>query len=197
MTKEKLRQKMLALRLNQIPLTKKRKSLLVSKNLFSLSCYSESRNIMVYFDFKGEINTGLIIQEALKEGKKVLFPDIIPKTRKLNVFELRNFKKGFKKGYFGIPEPVQMSKRVFPYSKIDIVLVPGIAFDYKGFRIGFGGGYYDRFLRLLPKRAIKVGLAYDWQLVQRVSHEKHDICLDLLVTNEQIVIINKAMLKNL
>ncbi len=151
----------------------------ITQKLLSLPEIKVSKYILLYYPHKNEVNTLPVIQKLLKEGKSVLLPkvqgkDIIP-IKINNLFQL-------KKGYAGIKEPE--GEAVSP-EKIDVVIVPGVAFDRKGHRLGYGKGYYDRFL--LKTKAKKIGLAYDFQIVQEIPAEEHDVPLDLIITPTQII----------
>ena len=87
-------------------------------------------------------------------------------------------------GRFGILEPIELAK--ITYKSIDMVLVPGVIFDKNGYRLGYGLGYYDRFLNKLPK-AVKVGLCFDFQVMDKVPREEHDIPVDYIVTDKEII----------
>ena len=77
--------------------------------------------------------------------------------------------------------------REFNPDKLDLVIVPGIAFDKKGHRIGYGYGYYDRFLKTIKKKAVKIGLAFDFQLIESIPEEEHDVPMNIVVTDKEIL----------
>src|SRR3989338_3616519 len=99
--------------------------------------------------------------------------------------------KEFKPKTFGILEPKESYQREFNPDKLDIVIVPGIAFDKNGHRIGYGYGYYDRFLKTIRKETLKIGLAYDFQLIEKIPEERHDVPVDIILTEKEIAICNK------
>mgnify|MGYP003590435843 FL=1 len=90
-------------------------------------------------------------------------------------------------GYKGIPEPdPQLAHaRSLPANSLEVVIIPGAVFDRRGYRLGYGGGYYDRFLALEAPQALRIGLAFDLQLVEHLPNEIHDIPMDILVTERQ------------
>ena len=181
----------------------------VALNLFSMPEYVSARRIYFYASFKNEVTTFGIIKRALSEGKKIALPKTIVKERKLEfymgypvkskllflrnshaqkdaILQKCNTSAGLKRSKYGILEP-GVSGHPLCVRWPDIVLVPGVAFDRRGRRIGFGAGFYDRFLKRLPKKTLKIGLAYDFQVVKHIPAEKHDVKLDALVTESRIL----------
>jgi 5-formyltetrahydrofolate cyclo-ligase len=130
-----------------------------------------------YFAFGSEVKTDLIIERARMLGKKIVLPSV--KEDKITFYELSS-SKYLIRGRFGIMEPVPY-KRV---SKIDLLLVPGIAFDKKGYRLGYGKGYYDRLLS--GKRTFSIGLAYSFQLLENLPHDRYDKRLDAIASEDGI-----------
>ncbi len=155
----------------------------VVEKLLSLPQIKKAKSILLYYPHKNEINTLPLINIFLKQGKTVLLPkvqnqDIIPVI-------FKDFSQ-LKEGYAGIKEPEGES---LPPEEIDVVIVPGVAFDKKGHRLGYGKGYYDRFLS--KTNASKIGLAYDFQIVDNLPAEEHDIPLDFIITPTQIIQIKE------
>ena len=132
---------------------------------------------MLYYPVRGEIDLRPLFGEILKDPQKVL---ILPKVTRDGDMLAVELAEGtpLVKGVFGIPEPA--GGRIFKPEKIDFVAVPGVAFDKRGCRLGMGKGFYDRFLPRV--KGVKVGVGYDFQLVEEVPCEEHDIPLDLVVT---------------
>ncbi|WP_457622188.1 5-formyltetrahydrofolate cyclo-ligase [Persephonella sp.] len=149
-------------------------ALRIKERFLQLKDVKRAESILLYYPHKNEVNTIPIIEELLKTEKIVLLPrvkdqDIIP----IRIFDL----SGLKKGYAGIPEP---EGNPFPVDRIDIIVVPAVAYDLNGHRLGYGKGYYDRLLKKV--KALKVGLAYDFQVVEKLPVEPHDIPVDLIIT---------------
>ena len=157
------------------------KSNKVKDNLFNLEQYKKSKVAMFFVSFNSEVHTHDMIKEALK-NKTVIVPKIVHQEIEPSV--IIDFDNLIPSGKFGILEPIETMK--IAYKNIDLVLVPGIVFDKEGHRIGYGFGYYDKFLRKVPK-AIKIGLAFDFQVVDKIPREMHDIPVDLIVTEERVV----------
>lgn len=157
------------------------KSKKIEDTLFNLEQYKKSKTIMFFVSFNSEVYTHDMIRKALKT-KIVIIPKVVHKEIEPSVIiDLDNL---LPSGKFGILEPIEIMK--IAYKNIDLVLVPGIAFDRGGHRIGYGYGYYDKFLRKVPKAA-KIGLCFDFQVVDRIPKEEHDVPVDLIVTEERVI----------
>ena len=152
----------------------------IKERLFNLGVYKKSKTVMFFVSFKNEVNTHSIIKEALK-SKNVVVPKIVQNEIEPSIIiDFENLVEG----KFGIFEPIEIMR--IAYKNIDAVLVPGIVFDKNGHRIGYGFGYYDKFLRKVPKAA-KIGLAFDFQVVDNIPKEEHDVAVDFIVTDERII----------
>lgn len=152
----------------------------IKDNLFGLEQYKKSKTIMFFVSFNSEVDTHDMIKEALK-NKTVVVPKVIHQEIEPSVIiDFDNLMPA----KFGILEPIELMK--IAYKNIDLVLVPGIVFDREGHRIGYGFGYYDKFLAKVPK-AVKIGLAFDFQVVDKIPKEMHDVPVDLIVTDKGVV----------
>lgn len=152
-------------------------------NLIRNSFFESSSHVMVYLDFKREVRTDTVINHCLSKGKKVYIPICIPETHEISISRLTGLEE-LQSGHFGIREPKLSHIRLSDSSLIDLVLVPGVAFDANGNRIGFGAGYYDRFMKRLKAGAVKAALAYSFQVVDRVPSDEYDIPVDYIVTEK-------------
>tara|TARA_Y100000310_G_scaffold151292_1_gene150900 strand:- start:1547 stop:2101 length:555 start_codon:yes stop_codon:yes gene_type:complete len=159
----------------------KEKSKQIEKSLFSLEEYKNSKNVMFYVSFGNEVETHDMIKKALKD-KVVIVPKVVFGEIKPSL--LGDFSQLIPCGKFDILEPMEP---VFYNAKnIDLVVVPGIGFDRKGVRVGYGYGFYDKFLKNLPK-AVKIGVGYDFQVVDEIQKENHDVSMDLIVTDKEVI----------
>lgn len=162
------------------------KSRIIMEKLFSLNEFKGSKNIMFYVSFNNEAGTIEIIKELLiKKEKNVLVP-YVDTDKMIQISKIGSF-DDLEPKTFGILEPKKNKIKNFDIDKLDLVIVPGIVFDKNGHRIGYGYGYYDKFLGKLNKNAVKIGLCYDFQLIDKIPEEKHDVPMDILIT-EKIVI---------
>ena len=137
--------------------------------------------ILLYASKKGEVHTDGIIQSALSLGKCVALPVTNKETKTLELFRINSIDE-LSPGAFGILEPPKRQDRKVAPESIGLAVVPGVSFDRRGHRIGFGMGYYDSLLRKFSCK--KIGLAYDMQLVERIPEEPHDIAVDMIVTEK-------------
>lgn len=155
-------------------------------NLRGNSFFNNSTHVMVYLDFKHEVKTDYIIDYCLQNDKKVYIPICIPETHELCISRITSLKE-LKSGHFGIREHNTEYIRLSDSSLVDLVLVPGVAFDNSGNRIGFGAGYYDRFLKRLQPGTVKAALAYSFQVVDLVPSDEYDIPADYIVTEKATI----------
>ena len=140
---------------------------------------------MLYMALPQEVQTTAILAESQRQGKRVTVP--VVKPHGLVAAALPAGQPQFQPGPFSIPEPV-VSTATAPPEDIDCVLVPGIAFDRHGTRLGFGKGYYDRFLPRLPDTTHVCGLAFSLQIVQHVPNMPHDVRMQSLVTERGVLL---------
>jgi len=169
----------------------KEKSSKIKENLFALDEFKNAKNIMLYVSFNNEASTIEIIKELLiKKEKNVIVPYVIKNNPILQLSELKNF-DNLEPKTFGILEPKENYIREFSYKKVDLIILPGIAFDQNGHRIGYGYGYYDRFLKRLDKNVTKIGFAFDFQLVEKIPEERHDVPVYIVVTEDRVLRVQK------
>ena len=181
--KKIIRRKIKVLRENLSILEVKALSKEVFDNLLKSGLLENKNAILSYMSIKGEVETSYINEFILKEGKHLLIPSINEEDE----LEVKKSNGEHKIGKYGIIEV--NSDIVFNYNEIDIVLVPGVAFDKRGNRIGFGKGYYDRLLKKIG--GVKIGLAYEFQIVPEFEKEAHDEGLDYICTESRVIDISK------
>ncbi|WP_027364163.1 5-formyltetrahydrofolate cyclo-ligase [Desulfotruncus alcoholivorax] len=187
MSKNELRNNVIAKRNTLSTQEIEQKSQAIIKKLFTLPEYQNANTIMAYIDFRNEVQTSGIIKDALTNGKKIAVPVTDIKNKKLTPSLLHDFPGDLAPGAWGILEPRPECVRPVDPEQIDLVLIPGVAFDNVGNRLGYGGGFYDRFLLRTRKDVILLALAFELQIQPNVYHEKHDIPIQLLVTEERIM----------
>ncbi|MEA3369239.1 MAG: 5-formyltetrahydrofolate cyclo-ligase [Candidatus Ratteibacteria bacterium] len=183
--KQIMRRQGLLKREKQTPTAIRRKSRQIKQKLFRMPEYRQAKTVMFYAAKFGEVETGEMIKETLKKKKKAA----VPKVKKTGLIpsELLDWAKDLKKGAFGIKEPMDEALRPLALEKIDLVIVPGICFDIKKNRLGYGYGYYDCFLARLPKRAKLFGLAFELQLVGGIPSFANDKSLDKIITEKRVI----------
>lgn len=166
----------------QSPVQRRAKSLKLAAKLFSSEFFRRSGLVAFYVSLAEEVDTRRLIDRALRLGKRVAVPKCDLKKRRLEFYEIKS-RKELKKGVLGILEPAADPKRRIRPRQLDCVFVPGIAFDKHHNRLGRGAGFYDRFLKRVPKRATKIGIGFSFQIVSRVPAEAHDVRLDTVLTD--------------
>lgn len=160
-------------------------SALVEANVLSLKEYKDARVMISYCAKDDEVQTLTVIERALAEGKRVavIVTDVTSKT--LSFSELKSLEE-LAPGPFGIPEPKPGHLRPVTIAQADIILVPLVAWDEKGHRLGYGAGYFDRALAG-TRKIRKVGLALESQRLPHVPESMHDVPLDIIVTEKRVV----------
>lgn len=186
--KEKIRKELLQKRKNLSTYEVLKRSNEIIKNLENLREFKEAEKIACYISFNNEVFTHGLIKKYIKE-KKILVP-VVNKERKEIELSLLADWKDLSQGAYGILEP----REKLIVNDADIIIVPGIAFDKRGNRIGYGEGYYDRLLSKL--KAIKIALAYDFQVLEKLPEEEHDIKMDMIVTEKGYYNIMGSSAKN-
>ena len=159
----------------------------VENRLFEFANFLESKIALLYVNGNFEIQTQSIIQKSYRYNKIVVLPSFDPESYTMKLMKVDSMKQGLRTGPRGVLEPDPNKCKVVPVDRIDIAIIPGLAFDEKGGRIGSATGYYDR---LIPKLAIttrKVALTFEEQLVAQVPMESHDKHVDIIITDKRII----------
>ena len=141
------------------------------------SHFLHAHTLLLYSALPDEVPTQTLIDELVAQGKTVLLPRVVSDTD----MELRRYSgpADLQQGAFGIMEP--MGELFTDYAAIDVAIIPGMAFDDEGHRLGRGKGYYDRFLAKLSPTTYKIGLCFSWQRVNHVPTDSHDIPMDEVI----------------
>ena len=188
MNKEEIRRKILKKRLSLSPEDIRDKSRQVFLNLTETVEYRNSQNIMFYVATRSEVQTEEMIKMSIKMGKNIFVPIILPECINLAPSKIFDFDIELEKGKKGILEPKKEYYRLFPTENIDLIIVPGVAFDLSGNRIGRGFGYYDNFLRKVRSSAKIIALAFEMQIVKKIITDKNDIPVHKIITEKRIII---------
>jgi 5-formyltetrahydrofolate cyclo-ligase len=152
--------------------------------------FINSKNIMLYLSFKNEVNTYPLVTWCLDNDKIVIAPYCIESERKIVPFEINNLTNDLTKSTFGVMEPKHDILKKANTQDIDLIIVPGVVFDIHCNRIGFGAGYYDRFLPKKSKNTITIGIAYDYQVIDNIPTNEYDVPLDFIITEKRIILPN-------
>jgi len=163
------------------------KSSAIIKSLYSSPEFQAAKNILFYLSVRNEIDTQEAIKELLgKKEKTIIVPYVIKNNPILQLSELRDFNELEKKA-FDILEPKQVYIKEYNPEKLDLIIIPGLVFDLSGHRIGYGYGYYDRFLKTIKHNPKKIGLAYDFQVIDKIPKEQHDVPMDIVLTESRVI----------
>lgn len=171
--------------LGQSPLAAKTKA--IEERLFEFANYLEARIALLYTPAPGEVDTREIIKRSYLYHKIVVLPAYDPQTKKMTLRKVDDPEKDLIQGPRGNMEPNPERCKTVPLDCLDIAIIPGLAMDEKGGRIGLGNGYYDRLIPDLPITTRKVGLVFEDQIVSMVPMENHDKYVDIVVTDERII----------
>lgn len=176
----------------------------VRKNLTSLKIWKEARTVLLYLPAKicersskrvgsyGEVDTWELLEELWSENKITLLPKIINKNGDMDVAEVSSGKE-IETGFFGLPAPAAAACWNGPPP--DLALIPGLAFDHSGFRLGRGGGYYDRFLgKFANAPSVLVGLAFDFQILPTLPVEPFDLPVNIICTEKETIWTTSALI---
>lgn len=190
MKKKSIREKVLKKRKN---LNKEKRAIysneIISK-IFNSSYYKNAKTIMCFISFSDEVDTHEFIKQSIKDWKKIVVPITFPKTHELKPSLLKDFNE-LEPGFYNILTPKKEFERFIDPKDIDLVITPGVAFRKDGYRVGYGGGYYDRFLSKIPDTPT-IGIAFDIQIVEDLPVDSYDIPVDYIYTEKNILTSKNA-----
>ncbi|MBI5152820.1 5-formyltetrahydrofolate cyclo-ligase [Candidatus Peregrinibacteria bacterium] len=179
--KASLRKKILLKRKNQNAKTKLQKDKKIISAVLADALYKKSQNILFFMPILGEPDITALIKSAFKLKKGVYLPKVDKSKNWLHIHQIKNLSE-LRPGAYKIMEPHHTAPKINP-KKINLAFVPGIVFDEKGNRIGFGKGYYDRLLKKMSCK--KIGLAYKFQIVKNIPCSAHDVKVDEIITEKR------------
>jgi len=165
-----------------------KKSNRIRKELFLLPVFRQASRVLFYLSLRDEVQTQEMIKEALRLNKTVAVPLVKLKERDILPVKLKSYdEEGLFIGPLGIPQPKRDLWQTLSPDEIDLVIVPGVAFDERGNRIGFGMGFYDRFLKRKSSRTKTVALAFELQLVPIIPSQPYDVPVDYIITEKRVI----------
>lgn len=179
--KERIRKETLEKLRSQSSFDRETKSAEIKKKLFKDSAFTTASKIMFYVAKSYEVDTYSMIEEALRQGKRIIVPVTSIGEKKIIPSEIKSPEE-LEKGPFDIKQPKAEYTRPVPVKDIDVVIAPGIAFDNSGNRIGHGAGFYDRFLTTLPSPTLTIGLAFDFQVVSEIPALSWDVPVKKIIS---------------
>ena len=159
----------------------------IEERLFGFANFLESRIVLFYMDKPGEVSGRDIVDRSYHYSKIVVLPAFDPATHTMHLLKVDNPRTDLKKGPRGILEPDPRKCNTVPIECIDIAIIPGIAYDEKGGRIGSGEGYYDRLIPDLAVTTRKVALSLEDQIVPLVPMESHDRYVDIIISEKRVI----------
>ncbi len=179
-------------RRDAIPLeVRKAKDRMIQERLSGLAEYRNAGTVMLFASFRTEVDTMPIIADALMQGKRVVLPKVDSAKKELRLYNIRSVDE-LTPGYMGIPEPGVVEGREVTPEELELIVMPGVAFDERGGRLGYGGGYYDRLIAGLRRRPPLVAVAYEEQIIREVPVADHDIRVDRIVTDRRVIEVMDA-----
>jgi len=184
--KDNLRKKILALRRSQSVTQIEVASSLIQRRILSLPLFKNAEAILFYLALKDEVQTEELIRKALSLSKRVAVPLVDSERRQILPSWIKDLDRELTVGFRGIPEPKKSCVRTLDPRELDLVIVPGIVFDPGGHRLGFGGGFYDRFLARVSG-ITSLSLAFEFQVIDQVPYQGHDIAVDYIITEKRII----------
>lgn len=168
------------------------KSAAITRRIEALPSFARAETVLLTVSFRSEWDTQPLIERALRMEKTVVLPRVDPRARMLELCRVTDLRADIAPGYCGIPEPLPDRARVAP-DMVSFVLVPGVAFDRAGRRLGYGGGFYDRLLPLVPRAAPRIAAGYALQIVPHVPAAPHDVTVDAIVTDEELIVLRDGV----
>ena len=184
--KRSLRERVIAARDSLTPEQRVEAEALIATRIAALASFDRAGVVLLTLPFRSEWDATLLARRALAAGKRVAVPRVDPAARMLRILLIDDLQRDVEAGYRGIPEP-RAGCPALAMQEIDWVLVPGVAFDAAGRRLGYGGGYYDRLLPLLRQKVPRIAGAFDVQFVDAVPAAPHDIAVDCIVTEHRVI----------
>ncbi len=187
--RDRLRRQFLAQR-DAIPLAERATgSEQIIQSLVSLPIFQEKLFFFIYCHFRSEVETTILVNSCWAQGKTVSVPLSQPEHSRMLAIILTEKCHDLTPGYKGIPEPLPPweQERIMPPASIDVAIIPGAVFDRCGHRLGYGGGFFDRFLARTAPQATRIGLAFSCQVVDQIPSLAHDVPMDLVITEQEVL----------
>jgi 5-formyltetrahydrofolate cyclo-ligase len=166
---------------------RKRKQEAIEERLFDFANFMEAKIALLYLRRGCEVSTDDIIKKSIKKGKKVVLPLVDRENNKTTLFKIENIKDDVKMGPNDALEPDPERCKAVPPEQIDIAIVPGLAFDEKGGRIGLVDNFYDKFIARLPVTTRKVAIAFEEQVITQVPADSRSKYIDIIVTDKRTI----------
>lgn len=189
--KKTIRQEVLQIR-DSIPKNiRGEKDIAIMHRIIQLPEFKGAKSIFFYASFRSEVNTIDMIKLSLDMGKRVILPKVDRKNSRLKLYEIKGISE-LQRGYMWILEPSVPEERLRGLNDIDLIIIPGAAFDVHGNRLGYGAGFYDIALSEMENKILIVAPAYEEQIVEGIPPELHDIRVDKIITDKREIIPDRS-----
>lgn len=165
---------------------KTEKDISILQRIIMLPEFSAAKRILFYASFRSEVDTIDLIKLSLHLGKIAVLPRVCRKENILRLYEIKSINE-LASGYMWILEPPVDETKLRKMSDIDLVIIPGAAFDTQGNRLGYGAAYYDKLLATMENKIPIVAPAYEEQIVEKIPAEPHDIRVDKIITDKRVI----------
>lgn len=188
--KRRLRREALARRNALTPAEIEERSTVIARQVMRLPAYQRARARLLFMSVGSEVLTDGLIANSLRVGARVVLPRVVGPEEALVLHEVCDLERDVAPGWMGIPEPIPGHCPEYSPEQVDFILVPGLAFDRQGGRLGYGGGYYDYILNLrsdLQDSGGVVAVAFALQIVDEVPRESWDARVPIIVTEDEII----------
>ena len=159
----------------------------VKEKLETIPEFSKAETISIYISKKQEVKTEDLIKEKLTQGRTIVVPLVDEGSSNLRFSQIRSFEEELEGGNFGVLEPKDEFRRIRSGLDVDVVLVPGVVWSEKGYRIGYGRGYYDRYLTDLGRKVPTIGLSFEFQLLPETPIEQQDVPVQIITTERRVI----------
>lgn len=160
---------------------------IIEQKLFEFANFMESESVFLYTPINGEIPTETIIKKSLQIEKQLILPVLTHSKKPIHLYKITDYNKDLVLNENDVLEPDVKKCKKIPLEDVDIAVIPGLAFDDKGGRIGFGNDFYKRLIARLPETCRKISLAYEEQLVDQIQMESRKFTVDIIITDQRII----------
>ncbi|WBW49513.1 5-formyltetrahydrofolate cyclo-ligase [Peptoniphilus equinus] len=168
----------------------------VLEHLIDSEIYEKANHLFTFVSYRKEVDTHSIIKHALKDGKNIYVPVVNRDTFTMGASKLEDF-SDLRPNYMGILEPSENKVQLVDPEILDLIITPGLAFSKDGYRIGYGGGFYDKFFATLASHPLRIGIGYPYMLVDTLPHDDYDEKLDLFLSNDGFTQLGGKLCKDI
>jgi 5-formyltetrahydrofolate cyclo-ligase len=186
--KQSLRQSIIAARLAVGLKERQQLDSMIAARLAKLEAYHAAKTVLGYMNFGAEFAAEIFVKQALDDGKQVLLPKVNRDNKQLDLYRINDPAQDVAPGTWEIREPIsERCEKVTDLASLEFILLPGVAFGLDGARLGYGGGYYDKLLALIPHQPTLVAAAYALQVVENIPQENTDRKVEWLITEQETI----------